>query len=85
MQNDEIDLLRLFMMLKSHILMIMAAGLLMGLLSGLFTHFFIAPVYKATSNMLILTKETTLSSLADLELFAKDFLRYSSYISTTAA
>ena len=35
MQNDEIDLLQLFMMLKSHLLMILAVGLLTGLLSGL--------------------------------------------------
>ena len=28
MQNDEIDLLQIFMMLKSHLLMILAVGLL---------------------------------------------------------
>ena len=71
MQNDEIDLLQLFMMLKSHLLMILAVGLLTGLLSGLYTHFLIQPTYEATSNMLILTKETTLASMADLEIGVK--------------
>ena len=71
MQNDEIDLLQLFMMLKSHLLMILAVGLLTGLLSGLYTHFLIQPTYEATSNMLILTKETTLASIADLEIGVK--------------
>lgn len=70
-QNNEIDLIRLLMMLKSHILMILAAGMLAGLLSGVYTHFMISPTYSATSNMLILTKETTLASMADLDLGVK--------------
>lgn len=68
MENDEIDLIRLFMVLKSHILKILAVGLLTGLLSGVYTHFLIQPTYEATCSMLILTKETTLASLADLQI-----------------
>lgn len=70
-ENDEIDLLRLFMVLKQNILLIIAVGLLGGLLSGLYTHFMITPTYKATTSMLVLTKETTLASLADLEIGSK--------------
>lgn len=70
-QNDEIDLLRLFMALKQNILLILVVGLLGGLLSGVYTQFMITPTYKATTSMLVLTKETTLASLADLEIGSK--------------
>ena len=64
----EIDLRELFYALKKHILIIFAALLAGAVIAGAATKIFITPVYSATSTMLVLTKETTLSSLADLQI-----------------
>lgn len=64
----EIDLLELLYALKNKIFLILAVGLLCGCLSFVYTKFFITPLYTSTSSMLVLTKETTLSSLADLQI-----------------
>ena len=70
MHDDEmeIDLREIFYALKKRIFMILAVGLLCGWLSCVYTKFFMTPVYTSTSSMLVLTKETTLSSLADLQM-----------------
>lgn len=69
-QNDviEIDLWDLFLVIKEKFLLILATGLLSACLSCAFTAFLIAPVYTSTSSILVLTKETTLASLADLQM-----------------
>lgn len=64
----EIDLRELFYALKKHILIVLAALLVGAVIAGAATKIFITPVYSATSTMLVLTKETTLSSLADLQI-----------------
>lgn len=66
--EEEIDLLEIFRVLKSKILFILAAGLLAGCISGAFTHFAVTPMYQSMSSILVLSKETTLTSLADLQL-----------------
>lgn len=70
MHDDEmeIDLREIFYALKKRIFMILAVGLLCGCLSCVYTKFFMTPVYTSTSSILVLTKETTLSSLADLQM-----------------
>lgn len=68
MHEDEIDLREIFYALKKRIFMILAVGLLCGCLSCVYTKFFMTPVYTSTASMLVLTKETTLSSLADLQM-----------------
>lgn len=67
-EEIEIDLREIFFALKKKILLIVAAALLTGCLSCVYTQFFMTPVYTSTSSMLVLTKETTLSSLADLQM-----------------
>ena len=64
----EIDLRELFYALKKHILAIAAALLAGALIAGVATKFMMTPIYSAESTMLVLTKETTLTSLADLQL-----------------
>ena len=64
----EIDLRELFYALKKRILVILAAILAGAVIAGAVTKLFITPVYSATATMLVLTKETTLSSLADLQI-----------------
>lgn len=64
----EIDLMELFYALKKRILIILAAMVLGAVIAGAYTKLLVTPMYSATSTMLVLTKETTLASLADLQL-----------------
>lgn len=68
--NDEmeIDLLQLFYALKRKIWFILAAMIIGGGLAGAYSKFLITPQYSSTSMMYILSKETTLTSLADLQI-----------------
>lgn len=70
MNDDEveIDLLQLFRALKKRILWIVGAGVIMGGAFSLFSKFAITPQYTSTSMVYILSKETTLTSLADLQI-----------------
>lgn len=67
-REDTIDLMELFFAVKRKILLILAVGLLGAVLVGGYTVYFMDPVYTSTSSVLILSKETTLTSLADLQL-----------------
>jgi len=67
-EEIEIDLLRLFYAIREKIWVIIAVAFLFACGAFAFTHFLIAPTYTSTSAMLVLTKETTLSSLADLQM-----------------
>ena len=69
-QKDEIeiDLLDLFLIIKEKILVILTTGLLISCLGCVFTAFLMPPVYTSKSSILVLTKETTLASLADLQM-----------------
>lgn len=72
-QDDEIeiDLREIFFAIKRKIFLILAIALLSGCVASIWTKIFITPIYTSMSNMLVLTKETTLSSLADLQLGAQ--------------
>lgn len=69
-ENDEIeiDLLELFRALKKRIWMILAAAVVVGGISGAFSKFVLTPQFQSTSMVYILSKETTLTSLADLQI-----------------
>ncbi len=68
-QDEEvIDLWELFLALKKRILIILAALAAGGVIAGAYTKVTATPVYSATATMFVLTKETTLASLADLQL-----------------
>lgn len=64
----EIDLLELLRAYRKKWKQILLAMLLCGGLAFAGTRFLMTPVYTSTSSILILTKETTLSSLADLQM-----------------
>lgn len=68
--NDEmeIDLWQLFEALKKKIWVILAAMIIGGGLTGAYSKFVITPQYSSTAMMYILSKETTLTSLADLQI-----------------
>ncbi|MBO5070152.1 MAG: polysaccharide export protein [Lachnospiraceae bacterium] len=67
-EEIEIDLWRLFHALLDRIWMIILVAVIFALGAAAFTKFLIAPTYESTSTMLVLSKETTLTSLADLQL-----------------
>lgn len=68
MDEETIDLMQLFYALREKIWLILMTGLIFAFAAAGFTKFFITPTYTSTSTMLVLTKETTLASLADLQL-----------------
>lgn len=64
----EIDLLQILNALKKKILWILLAAVLGGGLLGAFSYYVLIPKYTSTAMMYVLSKETTLTSLADLQI-----------------
>lgn len=69
--EEEIDLLELFRECKKHILIIILTTLVFGGAAGAFSKYVMVPQYSSTAMMYILSKETTLTSLADLQIGAQ--------------
>ena len=79
--DEEIDLVWIFYSLikKIWLIVIVAAVTACGMAG--YTYFRTEPTYTSTSTMLVLTKETTLTSLADLQIgsqLTKDCFDYKS-------
>lgn len=66
--EDEIDLIKLLGALKNGILLILLLGVFFANIFALGTRFLITPIYTSKAKMLVLSKETTISSLADLQI-----------------
>ncbi len=66
--EDEIDLLELLMALKQRWLIILAAMVIFGGIAGLGSKLLLTPQYTSQTMVYILSKETTLTSLADLQI-----------------
>ncbi len=64
----EIDLLEILYVLKSKLVIILASMLLMGSLFGAYSVFLAEPVYESTARLYVLTKTTSLTSLADIQM-----------------
>lgn len=64
----EIDLLELLRALKKRIWIILVAAVLGGGIAGSFSKFVLVPQFQSTAMVYILSKETTLTSLADLQI-----------------
>ena len=79
----EIDLLEILRALRKKILLILIVSLLGGCFGGACTQFLMTPIYSSTSSMLVLSKETTLTSLADLQLGASLTSDYTVLITST--
>jgi capsular polysaccharide biosynthesis protein len=70
LQNDEveIDLREIFFLLLNKIWIILLAGLLgLGLFGG-YTMLFVEPTYESTSQIYVLSKSTSITSLTDLQV-----------------
>ncbi|MDD3404443.1 MAG: Wzz/FepE/Etk N-terminal domain-containing protein [Hespellia sp.] len=64
----EIDLIEIFQILKGKILILIMSLVLGVVLVGGATKLFITPMYSATSTIYILTKTTSVTSLADIQM-----------------
>ncbi len=69
-ENDEIeiDLLEILLELKRRVLWILLAVVIGGAVFGLYSKLILVPKYSSTAMMYVLSKETTLTSLADLQI-----------------
>lgn len=67
-EETEVDLLELFFILKRKWWMILLAGAAGFAIATAFSIFCITPQYQSTSQLYVLSKETTLNSLADLQI-----------------
>lgn len=83
-EEVEIDLRELFFAVKRKIFLILAVGLVCGCIGGLVTNFLITPQYISTASVLVLSKETTLTSIADLQLGTQLTNDYKVLISSTS-
>lgn len=75
--DDEIDLVWLFYALLKKIWLIIVVAAVSACGVAGYTYFRTEPTYTSTSTMLVLTKETTLTSLADLQIgsqLTKDYM-----------
>lgn len=72
----EIDLRAIFLELKKKLWMILAAVVAGGCIGGLYSAVVLTPTYTSTSMMYVLSKETTLTSLADLQMGSQLTLDY---------
>lgn len=66
--EDQIDLMEVFFAIKRRILIILATAFLCGTAAFCYSKYMITPLYTSTASILVLTKETTLTSMADLQL-----------------
>ena len=82
--NDEveIDLIEVAYALKKRALIIVVALIAGALIAGAYTKLMITPLYSATSTALVISKETTLTSLADLQFGSQLTKDYSMLITS---
>lgn len=67
-KQDEIDLVELFLAFRHKLWAIILAAVLGTGIAGAFSKFVLIPQYQSTAMLYILSKETTLTSLADLQI-----------------
>ena len=65
---DEIDLLELFFELLAHWKIIAVSTILTGVIAALISVFLMTPMYESTSALYVLSKSTSITSLADVQL-----------------
>lgn len=67
-EDVEIDLVELFHVLMSRLWVILLSGIVAAVTAGLVSSFLITPVYTSKTQLYILSKTTSITSLADIQL-----------------
>lgn len=67
-QEVEIDLLEIFYLLRSKLLLLCLSAVVFGAIAFSYTEFVVQPMYSSTSQLYILTQSTSLTSLADIQV-----------------
>ncbi len=67
-EEIEIDLIDIFYLLKSRLWIIVLSAVLLASTSGLVSSFLLTPMYISTAKLYILTKSTSITSLADIQM-----------------
>lgn len=66
--EDVIDLMELFFALRKHLVLLIFTAIIGGGLGFAVSRFVLTPTYTSTSMIYVMSKETTLTSLADLQI-----------------
>lgn len=66
--EDVIDLMELFFALRKHLVLLILTAIIGGGLGFAVSRFVLTPTYTSTSMIYVMSKETTLTSLADLQI-----------------
>jgi capsular polysaccharide biosynthesis protein len=80
LNNDkemEIDLAELMRQWFTHIKLVLLIAILCAVGTGLYTHYFVTPIYEATAKLYILSSEDSVLKLTDLQIgsyLAKDYV-----------
>lgn len=67
-EDIEIDLLEVFNLLRSKLWIIIISGVVLASVGGLVSNFLITPMYSSKTQLYILSKSTSLTSLADIQI-----------------
>ena len=67
-QTDYIDLTELFFKLIEHWKLLLSLALICGIGAGLYTHFLITPLYRATSTIYVLSRRDSAINMSDLQI-----------------
>lgn len=67
-EDDEIDLKELFFHLLFHWKTILLVALAVGVIAMIYSVYFVTPKYQSTSELYVLSKSTSITSLADIQM-----------------
>lgn len=67
-EEVEIDLKDLFYLIKSRLWIIVLSGTIVALAAGLYSNLMITPIYSSKTQLYILSKSTSITSLADIQI-----------------
>ncbi len=67
-EEVEIDLMDLFHLIKSRLWIIVLTGLVFAMAAGVYSKFMLTPIYTSKTQLYILSKSTSITSLADIQI-----------------
>ena len=67
-EESEIDLMEIFHLIKSRLWIIILTGFIFAMAAGLYSRFMVTPIYTSKTQLFILSKSTSITSLADIQI-----------------